>query len=157
MDPHTLPVPQEHRALLTALRIFSERADRVADAAARDLHLHRTDLRAVSILARRAAAGQETTASDLGRHLHLTKAATTAVVDRLVASGHAERHRSDEDRRRVLVRHTESAVTDGRAAFLPMSLAISDGLAEISAEDIATALRVITAATESIAELTGDA
>lgn len=141
---------------MTALREFGESSDRMVDLAGRTVGLYRTDLRALTILMRRAAAGLETSASDLGRHLHLTKPATTAVVDRLVESGHAVRERSLQDRRRVLIHHTDSAVRDGGAAFAPMGGSIHAALADFSAEELQTALRVIRAATRSLADLEAD-
>lgn len=144
------PVPPRHQAVVGALRAFSERSDQAADDAGRGLGLGRTDLRALAVLMRRAAAGEETTVTDLGRGLHLSKPAATAAVDRLVASGHAVRRRSEADRRRVIVDHTDSAVADGRAAFLPLAARISGALDGFSDEDLDAALRVIVAATVAL-------
>jgi len=138
---------------MTALRDFSESSDRMVDSAGRTVGLHRTDLRALNILMRRAAEGMETSASDLGRHLNLTKPATTAVVDRLVDSGHAVRERSLQDRRRVLVHHTDTAVRDGGAAFAPMGGSLRAALADFSEEELRTALRVVQAATGALQDL----
>lgn len=147
-DPHD-PL----REVLTALRDFGESSDRMVDQAGRVVGLYRTDLRALNILMRRAAAGLETSASDLGRHLHLTKPATTAVVDRLVESGHAVRERSLQDRRRVLIHHTDSAVRDGMAAFAPMGGSMRAALQDFSAEELEAALRVVRAATAALNDL----
>ncbi|WP_245232135.1 MarR family winged helix-turn-helix transcriptional regulator [Micrococcus lylae] len=147
-DPH-----DSLHAVTTALRDFGESADRMVDLAGRAVGLYRTDLRALSILMRRASAGLETSASDLGGHLRLTKPATTAVVDRLVESGHATRARSQQDRRRVLVHHTDSAVRDGMAAFAPMGGALRAALADFTDEELRTALQVIRTATASLTEL----
>lgn len=144
------PVPPRHQAVVGALRAFSELSDQAADDAGRDLGLGRTDLRALTVLMRRAAAGEETTVTDLGRGLHLSKPAATAAVDRLVASGHAVRRRSEADRRRVIVDHTDSAVADGRAAFLPLAARISAALDGFPDEDLDAALRVIAAATTAL-------
>lgn len=148
------PVPPRHQAVVGALRAFSELSDQAADDAGRDLGLGRTDLRALTVLMRRAAAGEETTVTDLGRGLHLSKPAASAAVDRLVASGHAVRRRSEGDRRRVIVDHTNSALTDGRAAFLPLATRISGALDAFSDAELDAALRVVAAAA---AALGGDA
>lgn len=148
------PVPPRHQAVVGALRAFSELSDQAADDAGRDLGLGRTDLRALTVLMRRAAAGEETTVTDLGRGLHLSKPAASAAVDRLVASGHAVRRRSEGDRRRVIVDHTDSALTDGRAAFLPLATRISGALDAFSDAELDAALRVVAAAA---AALGGDA
>lgn len=156
MSSRPLPASARHLALLGALRAFSESSDRAADLAGRGLGLHRTDLRALSTLVGRQARDLPTTATELGRHLHLTKAATTAVVDRLVASGHAVRHRSTRDRRNVLVEPTASALSDGAAAFRPMAQHISAALEEFDDAELAVALRVVEAATRGIAPLAGE-
>lgn len=144
------PVPPRHLAIVGALRAFGEGSDHAADLASRGLGLNRTDLRALSVLLQRAGAGEETTVTDLGRSLHLTKASATAAVDRLVASGHARRRRSEVDRRRVLVDHTDSAVADGGAAFAPLALRISAALADLDDADLDAALRVVRAATAAL-------
>ena len=140
-------------ALVRALRAFSEQADHAADQAGRRIGLHRTDLRALSVLMSRTAQGLPTTPTDLGRALHLTRASATAVVDRLVASGHARRTPSEQDGRRVLVEPTPSAAADGAAAFGPMGRRISDALAGFDPADLEVALRVIEAATQAVAPL----
>jgi DNA-binding MarR family transcriptional regulator len=146
------PTDPLHR-VMTALRDFGEGSDRAVDRAGRMAGLYRTDLRALNILMRRSAAGLETTASDLGRLLDLTKPAATAVVDRLVASGHAIRERSTQDRRRVLILHTDSAVRDGGAAFAPVGAAMHAALVGFTDEELETALEVIRAAADALREL----
>ncbi|MCK6095345.1 MarR family transcriptional regulator [Micrococcus sp. EYE_162] len=148
--------PEQPLALLASLRAFSEVADRAADQASRALGLHRTDLRALSILMRRTSRGLATTPTDLGHGLHLTRAATTSVIDRLVASGHARRARSATDGRRVIVEPTPAASADGSAAFGPMARRIAAALEGFDDAELATALRVVDAATRSIAPLAED-
>lgn len=150
MTPQPAAAPAEHVAVVHALRAFSEGAEHAVDEAGRGIGLHRTDLKALAHLMRCADEDRPVTATDLGAHLHLTRAATTAVVDRLVASGHARRRRDDVDRRRVLVEHTDSARRDGAAAFLPLSLRISGALTPFTAEELRAALRVIEAATAAL-------
>ena len=82
--------PAEHLAVVHALRVFSESAEHAVDEAGRGVGLHRTDLRALALLMARAEAGEPVTASDLGAHLHLTRASATALVDRLAAAGHVQ-------------------------------------------------------------------
>lgn len=151
---NSAPDPQDPlHAVMSALREFGESSDRMVDRAGRTVGLYRTDLRALNILMRRASAGLETSASDLGGHLNLTKPATTAVVDRLVESGHATRERSQQDRRRVLIRHTDSAVRDGMAAFAPLGGSLRAALERFSPDELHTALEVIRAATASLSDL----
>jgi len=144
--------PAEHLAVVHALRAFSESAEHAVDEAGRGVGLHRTDLKALAHLMGRAEAGEAVTASDLGAHLHLTRASATALVDRLAAAGHVRRRRDESDRRRVLVEHTDAARRDGRRAFQPMSRRLSAALEEFSAAELRTALRVLEAATAALAD-----
>lgn len=138
------------RQLIQSLRHYAEASDRVVDAAAQSHGLHRTDLRALTILMQRQAAGTDTSPSDLGRLLNLTSASTTALVDRLVANGHAQRAPSTTDRRRVMVTHTQSATVDGARIFGPMARYLSGRLAGFTAEQMHAAAQVVAAATDAL-------
>jgi len=67
---------------------------------------HPTDLTAVSMLARHA---DPVTVGQLGAELGLSKAATTALVDRLERAGHVHRVRDASDRRRWNLQVTDTA------------------------------------------------
>ncbi len=140
--------------MLQALRAFSERADRLVDDAAQELGLHRTDLRALSVLMAHEHAGQAATAGDLRHELNLTPAATTAVLDRLTASGHAVRRRGDHDRRQVFAAPTAAAASDAARAFAPLSARIANVLDGVDDADLAAALRVIRALADALEEPT---
>lgn len=133
--------------MIQALRRYSESADRTTDLAGSLGGHHRTDLRALTMLMQRQAEGMETTPTDLARLLHLTSASTTALVDRMVANGHAERERSSTDRRRVLVRHTASATQDGRTIFAPLAQHLMRHLSAFTEQEMQTAAAVLEAAT----------
>ncbi|VXB79859.1 MarR family winged helix-turn-helix transcriptional regulator [Citricoccus sp. K5] len=136
--------------LIHALRRYAEVADRTVDAAGHRSGLHRTDLRALTILMQRQAAGLNTSPTDLGRMLSLTSASTTALVDRLVANGHAQRTPSTTDRRRVSISHTDTAAVDGRKIFMPMARTMTDRLSGFTPEQMQTAIEVLAAATEAL-------
>lgn len=57
---------------------------------------------------------------ELAKALNITSAASSGVVDRLVARGHAERHPHAEDRRRTEVVVTESGRREVYALLAPM-------------------------------------
>lgn len=142
--PDTLP------RLVQSLRRYAEASDRAVDAAGRRSGLHRTDLRALTILMQRQSAGQDTTPTDLGRLLSLTSASTTALVDRLVANGHAQRSPSTTDRRRVRITHTRSATEEGGRVFIPLARHLSTHLADFSPSQMDATLQVLAAATEAL-------
>ncbi|HYO39084.1 MAG TPA: MarR family transcriptional regulator [Nocardioidaceae bacterium] len=69
-------------------------------------------------------------AGEVGRRLRVTSAATTQIVDRLVQRGHVEREPHATDRRRTLVRLTDS----GRAEVLEHLMPMFRALAEMDAD-----------------------
>ena len=143
--------------LMQSLRHYAEASDRVVEAAGQRRGLHRTDLRALTVLMQRQATGADTSPSDLGRILNLTSASTTALVDRLVANGHAQRNPSTTDRRRVRIIHTRSAAEDGARIFAPLARHLSDHLARFSTDQMHIAAQVVVAATEALESFDRDA
>lgn len=156
MDSQPLPRDLLLRTV-DALRAYTETSDRVIDQHGAARGVHRTDLRTLSLLMRRQAAGLETTPSELARQLGISSASTTALVDRLVGAGHAERERSDRDRRSVKVVATESAFRDGQAIFAPIARHTGEALGGFSDDELATAIRVLDAATEGLLAAERDA
>lgn len=144
---------QAHGSLVWALREYAEIAERVVDLSGAKHGLHRTDMRTLSLLMRRQAQGIETTPSDLSKLLGLSSASTTALVDRLVHQGHAERARSERDRRSVEIFHTDSAATEGREVFQPIASHTALGLEGFTDEELAIAERVLRSVTRSLLEV----
>ncbi len=142
--------------ILDALRQYSEHSERIIDLMGSRRGLHRTDLRTLSLLTQRDRAGAVTTPSDITRHLGLSSASTTALVDRLVRQGHARRERSEHDRRSVRVLATESATKEGRELFLPIAKGTWAALEPFTDEELATAERVLRAATDALLHLEDD-
>ncbi len=64
--------------------------------------------------------GGESTPGQLARTIHLSQATVTGILDRLSARGLVSRERSEEDRRRVIVRLTEDGRTVVRTAPSPL-------------------------------------
>jgi DNA-binding MarR family transcriptional regulator len=58
--------------------------------------------------------------SELAERLHITTGAMTPLLDRLAARGHVVRESHPTDRRRVLLRLTDSARADARRQVQPM-------------------------------------
>ncbi|GAA4774772.1 MarR family winged helix-turn-helix transcriptional regulator [Citricoccus nitrophenolicus] len=142
--------PAELHQLLQSLRHYAEASDRAVDAAGHRHGVHRTDLRALTILMQRREAGLDTSPTDLGRLLGLTSASTTALVDRLVSNGHARRSPSTTDRRRVSVTHTQTAAEDGSRIFVPLSRHLAAHLSGFTPDQILAACQVLAAATDAL-------
>lgn len=71
------------------------------------LEVNTTDLSAMEHLIQAGSL----TPGELSRRLDISTAATTLVVDRLVALGHAQRHPHSSDRRKVVVVPAQESVT----------------------------------------------
>ncbi|MEU8324940.1 MarR family transcriptional regulator [Nonomuraea sp. NPDC048881] len=122
--------PPEHAAtvddqdagmrLVHLLRAVTVELDRMGERFAAAHALHPTDVRALICLLDAARTGTPATPGTLGTHLGLNSAGTTAVVDRLERLGHVRRERDTRDRRRVLLKVDESAVTLGWSFFGPL-------------------------------------
>ncbi len=145
--------PDQRREVVLLLQAFSAAAQRYAEAAGARRGLHRSDLHALLAVMQATAAGRATSPGELARAVGLTPSATTTVIDRLVASGHAEREPDPRDRRRTIVRPTDSARTDGREMFQPLGDAMSvvvDDLDDAELEVVTRFLhRAIQATTEA--------
>ncbi len=106
--------------LVIVLREFAIASRRWIDKTSARNDMHRTDLDALIALMRTEHDGVDCTPSRLANELGITRAATTALIDRLEGAGHVERYRSDTDRRQVLVSMTDKAHQEAYRMFAPM-------------------------------------
>ncbi|SDT64688.1 MarR family winged helix-turn-helix transcriptional regulator [Jiangella sp. DSM 45060] len=106
--------------------------------------------RALLVLVAAAREGRDVTAGAIGRELGLSSASVTALVDRLVASGHLRRETDPRDRRRVLVRLEPSAAALGPAYFGPLAVDMADRLAGYDEHDLDVVQRFLTTALEAL-------
>lgn len=83
-----------------------------------DVHgLNRSDVRALVAIMDAARRGEALTAGRLGEAVDLRSASVTALVDRLERVGHVRRVRDPEDRRRVGLEMSETAMAAGAEHF----------------------------------------
>ncbi|MCJ1706401.1 MarR family winged helix-turn-helix transcriptional regulator [Microbacterium sp. VKM Ac-2923] len=78
------------------------------------------ELLVLRFLTRASASGREVTPMDLARHLGVSTASVTALLDRLERSGHLERRPHPSDRRKVLVSTTGHAEIEMRDTLSSM-------------------------------------
>lgn len=109
------------------------------------LTVNPTDLAAMELLISQGPLSP----SVLAHHLGLTTAATTTVVDRLVAVGHARREPNPTDRRSIRVVPDPHSVVAAISVIGPMIIAIDEILDDYGEED----QRVITRYLESVARV----
>ncbi|MDX2375725.1 MarR family transcriptional regulator [Microbacterium sp. LRZ72] len=89
--------------VLYALRALGDALDRMHGAMGDDMDMNQTDLRALRMMVERERSGEVVSPHDLARHLRISTASTSKMLDRLEASGHLERRPHPSDRRARIV------------------------------------------------------
>lgn len=107
--PHDYAVME----VLQAVRAFSDAMDRMYGEMKGDMEMNATDLAALRMLVVREQRSRDVSPHDLARHLRISTASTSKLLDRLSASGHVERRPHPRDRRARIVVLTDAA----RGAF----------------------------------------
>ena len=83
------------------------------------------------------------TASAIARHIRLTPAAVTSLIDRLEKRGYVRRKPDPDDRRKVMVEAAEEAQKVTIAAYLPLRDAGATALAKYTEAELRTVARVL--------------
>lgn len=116
---------------------------------AQRLGLNATDYRALGVLL-----GQGPVAPGfLADALHLTPSATSNVIERLEAAGHLTRERSTVDRRRMVIRASDSSVERAMGGFMALVLAADElvtGLPDADRQVVVDYLGALRAAMERL-------
>ncbi|MBX0300805.1 MarR family transcriptional regulator [Cryobacterium sp. 1639] len=95
------------------------------------LEVNATDLAAMEYLIQEEAL----TPGELSRRLNISTAATTLVIDRLVALGHAQRHPHASDRRKTVVVPAQESVTRAFQQLHPVIGGVAAVAQELSDDD----------------------
>lgn len=103
------PTDESVRAALLAVRALSDALDRMHGGMKDDMDMNASDLAALRMLIVREQRGQSVSPHDLARHLRISTASTTKLLDRLAALGHVERRPHPHDRRARIVALTEES------------------------------------------------
>lgn len=138
----------EQTGSLLALREVVIAANRLRHVIARRAGLSETDLLAMEHLLE-----QPVGPGELARHLDVTTAAATGLVDRLVGRGHVERHPHEQDRRRTTVEVTASGREEVLAHLLPMFLALDRLDRDFTPEERAVVERYLRGAIAAFGEV----
>lgn len=111
--------------VLTALRSVSDAMDRMYGGMKDGMAMNTTDLAALRMLIIREQRGQAVSPHDLARHLRISTASTTKLIDRLTEAGHVVRLPHPTDRRSRLIALTDhsrsSFFTHFRESLVAMS------------------------------------
>ena len=111
---------------LQVLQAFTVEAERYMEVSRRLAGLGHNDVHALSAVVEAAKHGEVMTPGTLRRRLVLSPAATTALVDRLVAHGLLRREKAVTDGRTVELHATAEARQMGRCMFMALSEEIMD-------------------------------
>lgn len=93
--------------LLNAMRRYRSAEIEMRQRTRSNMGMNGTDMEAVRFILRAGKRGETVSPTGLATHLGITTASTTALVKRLVGSGHIERRADPNDRRGVLLTATE--------------------------------------------------
>ena len=111
----------------------------------RIMGLKETDYTALAVLMR-----QPMGPTNLARSLHITSAAITAVVDRLVRAGHAVREPYPQDRRRVIIRAVATSRELTMEHVYPMMDMVETELGKLDPQGRDAVLRFLTGTAENL-------
>ena len=143
-----MAVDRAELALL--LRRLTVELDAVGTRFASEHGLGRTDVRALVAIMDAARTGQALTAGGLGAAVDLSSASVTALVDRLERVGHVRRARDPEDRRRVVLEASDTAVAAGREHFGALQQDLVAAMDDYTEEELAVVRRFLTGMTAVI-------
>jgi DNA-binding MarR family transcriptional regulator len=97
---------------LVAIRALSDALERMHSGMKGDMEMNASDVAALRMMIMREQRGQAVSPHDIARHLRISTASTTKLLDRLTESGHVERRPHPSDRRaRIVVLTDESRAT----------------------------------------------
>ncbi|KRE44180.1 MarR family transcriptional regulator [Knoellia sp. Soil729] len=134
---------------LDALRELVELAEHVPQQVARHAGMSVSELHSLRHLAATPMGPVE-----LAKALGVTSAASSGVVDRLVARGHAERHEHPADKRRTAVVVTESGRREVFALLAPMFTKLAEIDAPLTDEERAVVARYLRGAIAALRSVT---
>jgi DNA-binding MarR family transcriptional regulator len=132
------------------LRILTAESEQIGRAFAVMHEVRPTDFRALLHVMVSETSGEPITSGELRQRMGLSGAAITYLVDRMMASGHITRESDPGDRRKVILRYSESGLDTARAFFAPLGMHVRTAMAELSDADLAAAHRVFAALIEAM-------
>ncbi|MDM7891626.1 MarR family winged helix-turn-helix transcriptional regulator [Curtobacterium caseinilyticum] len=135
--------------LLTMMRRYRAAEVAMRERKRRAMGMNATDMEAVRFLLRAGEEGRAVRPGDLTAHLGITSASTTAVVRRLVASGHVERRADPSDGRGALLvatGHSDDEVRTELTDVHARMIAAADRLSPQTIAEMRTFFTEVTAA-----------
>ncbi len=131
------------RSTLEAVRAFSDSMDRMYAGMRGDMDMNTSDLAALRMLIIREQNGEVVKPHDLAKHLAISTASTTKLLDRLTRSGHLTRVPHPEDRRARIVVLTEAARREFYAHFAEKLRAMRASMESYSDAELSAIVRFL--------------
>jgi len=132
------------------LRILTAESEQIGRVFAVAHDVRPTDFRALLHVMVAETSGRPITSGELRQRMGLSGAAITYLVDRMMTSGHITRQSDPADRRKVILRYSESGMDTARAFFAPLGLHTRNAMADLPGADLSAAHRVFTALIEAM-------
>lgn len=137
--------PQLESGISSDIRTMTASSDRIARLFAGLHGISNNDLDALLHIIVADLAGEPLTSGELGERLRVTAAAVTYLVDRMIESGHLRRETHPRDRRKVILRYSDSGLEVAHQFFGPLGDCTRAAMAHLPDEDLAAARRVFAA------------
>ncbi|MFG6445298.1 MarR family winged helix-turn-helix transcriptional regulator [Microbacterium sp. P06] len=128
---------------LVSVRAFSDALDRMHGGMKDDMDMNASDLGALRMLIVREQRGQSVSPHDVARHLRISTASTTKLLDRLSALGHVERRPHPRDGRARVVVLTDASRREFFRHFGAHLGAMRDVAARFSDDELAVVVRFL--------------
>jgi DNA-binding MarR family transcriptional regulator len=138
------------------LRVLTAESEQIGRVFAVVHDVRPTDFRALLHVMVAETSGRPITSGELRQRMGLSGAAITYLVDRMMASGHITRQSDPGDRRKVILRYSESGLDTARAFFAPLGQLTHTAMTELPDADLAAAHRVFTALIQAMRRYQGE-
>ncbi|MGA8545982.1 MAG: MarR family winged helix-turn-helix transcriptional regulator [Mycobacterium sp.] len=132
------------------LRILTAESEQIGRFFAAVHDVRPTDFRALLHVIVAESTGEPITSGELRRRMGLSGAAITYLVDRMMAAGHINRQSDPGDRRKVILRYSETGLDTARAFFAPLGMHARHAMADLPDADLAAGQRVFAALIEAM-------
>ena len=135
---------------LTAVRALSDALDRMHNGMKGDMDMNASDLATLRMLIIREQRGETVSPHDVARHLRISTASTTKLIDRLAASGHVERRAHPSDGRARIVLLTDKSRSEFFHHLGGHLGSMRDVAAQYTDEELATISGFLSSLTDAI-------
>ncbi len=147
------PAEAAPAAVLQALRSYRAAELAMRRRTQQSMDMGENELLVLRYLARAAARGEDVTPAHLTRHLGITSASTTALLDRLTKSGHVTREPNPTDRRSVLITSSAKAEEEVRHTLSAMHARMMDVVRPMTTADRVSVIRFLEAMRDAVDEI----